>query len=335
MPAAATTADLPQSSRAAAASLPPRGRWLDIIAVGVLAGSMAGWAGAWHWLLDLTTHFRWYWLMLSVGGLATCLRWRRPTAVACFALAAVMNARDLLPYWLPRSADPPTATAGDDRRVFVISMNVHRVNDDATAAVAYLRDRQPDVVAVLEVDADWATALDGLADLFPHRLIRPRSDNFGIALLSRWPLDDVEVVAFCETGFPSILATVRRPAGGFRFIATHPYPPFNARCTDQLVAHLDGVAEAAATATLPCIVAGDFNAAPWSRPYRRLVAKSGLADSALGRGVQPTWHAHLPAPRIPIDHVLVPADATVLRREVGPDIGSDHFPVEAEIVLPP
>jgi len=50
--------------------------------------------------------------------------------------------------------------------------------------------------------------------------------------------------------------------------------------------------------------------------------------------VQDTWHAHLPAPRIPIDHVLVPPEATVLRREVGPDIGSDHLPIEAEIVLP-
>jgi len=200
--------------------------------------------------------------------------------------------------------------------------------------MAYLRDRRPDVVAVLEVDADWATALDGLADVFPHRVIRPRTDNFGIALLSRWPLDDVEVVAFTDTGFPSIVATVRRPAGDFRFIATHPYPPFNARSTDQLVTHLGGVAAAAVASSLPCLVAGDFNATPWSRPFRRLVATSGLVDSALGRGVQATWHAHLPAPRIPIDHVLVPPEATVLRREVGPDIGSDHFPIEAEIVLP-
>jgi endonuclease/exonuclease/phosphatase (EEP) superfamily protein YafD len=222
----------------------------------------------------------------------------------------------------------------DGRRILVISMNVHRVNDDTTAAVAYLRDRQPDVVAVLEVDADWAAALDSLAEAFPHRVIRPRPDNFGIALLSRWPLDDVELVSFSETGFPSIVATVRRPAGDFRFIATHPYPPFDARCTDQLLTHLDGVAEVAEASSLPCLVAGDFNATPWSRPFRRLVATSGLVDSALGRGVQATWHAHLPAPRIPIDHVLVPPEATVLRREVGPDIGSDHFPIEAEITLP-
>jgi endonuclease/exonuclease/phosphatase (EEP) superfamily protein YafD len=334
MPAAAPATDMLAANAVAEPRRSSDGRWIDVVAVGVLAGSLAGWAGSWHWLLDLTTHFRWYWLVLSLGGLIACLRWRRPTAVACLALAAVANTRDLLPYWLPKTAPTSAMVDREDRRVFVISMNVHRVNDDATAAVAYLRDRQPDVVAVLEVDADWATALDGLADLFPHRVIRPRIDNFGIALLSRWPLDDVEIVAFSETGFPSILATVRRPAGDFRIIATHPYPPFNARCTDQLVTHLDGVASAAAASSLPCLVAGDFNAAPWSRPYRRLVARSGLVDSALGRGVQATWHAHLPAPRIPIDHVLVPPEATVLRREVGPDIGSDHFPVEAEIVLP-
>lgn len=318
-------------------STPParqHGRWFDAVAAGVLAGSLAGLAGEWHWFLDLTTHFRWYWFVLSMAGLVACLRWRRPTAVACLAIAAAANARDLLPYWLPRSQAAAAVSDADGRRLVVISMNVHRVNDDATAAVAYLRARRPDAVAVLEVDAHWAAALDGLADLFPHRVIRPRDDNFGIAVLSRSPLADVEERVFCATGYPSLLVTVRREAGDVRLVATHPFPPFNARCTNLLVEHLDGVAAAVAASPLPCVVAGDLNAAPWSRPFRRLVAASGLVDSALGRGVRPTWHAHLPAPRIPIDHVLVPPGAVVLRREVGPDIGSDHFPVEVELILP-
>ena len=85
---------------------------------------------------------------------------------------------------------------------------------------------------------------------------------------------------------------------------------------------------------LPCPAGGDFNATPWCRAFRRLVSASGLVDTALGRGVQTTWNARYPAPRIPIDHVLVPPTAIVLRRQVGPDVGSDHFPVEAEFVLP-
>jgi endonuclease/exonuclease/phosphatase (EEP) superfamily protein YafD len=50
--------------------------------------------------------------------------------------------------------------------------------------------------------------------------------------------------------------------------------------------------------------------------------------------VQPTWSARLPFGRIPIDHIFAPPDATVVRREIGPDVGSDHFPVEAELILP-
>jgi hypothetical protein len=77
--------------------------------VAVLVGSGAGWFGRWHWLLDLTTHFRWYWLLAALGGLAACLRWPRPTAVACLAVAVVINARDLMPAWLPPAAAKPAA----------------------------------------------------------------------------------------------------------------------------------------------------------------------------------------------------------------------------------
>ncbi|MCE9632537.1 MAG: endonuclease/exonuclease/phosphatase family protein [Planctomycetia bacterium] len=314
------------------------GRWLDAFAIAVLAGTIAGWCGRWYWLFDLASHFRSSWLLLAGAGLVACMRWPRPIAAACLVIAALGNVREMLPYWLSAESPAASATVGEraarDRDVVVIAMNVRRINDDPTAAIAYLRGRRPDVVAVLEVDEQWAEALDTLGDLFPHRIIRPRPDNFGLAVLARWPLDDQEIVVFSTTGFPSIIATVRGPAGDFRFIATHPYPPFNAQATVALGEHLAGVADVAAASPLPCIVAGDLNATPWSLPFRTLVARSGLIDTALGRGVQATWNARYPIPRIPIDHILAPRGTRVLRREVGPDIGSDHFPVEAELILP-
>lgn len=304
---------------------------LTAAAVGVLLGSAAGFLGGWHWLLDLTTHFRWYWFLLALGGLALAAALRRPAATLLCAAALVINARDLLPYWLPA---PPAAAAADRRPVRLAVMNVHRVNRTTAAALDHVRSRRPDVLAVLEVDDRWATALADLADVFPHRMIVPRPDNFGIAILSRWPLADARVAEFTATGYPSLVATVRHEAGDFRFIATHPYPPFDGPATVQLVAHLDGVAAEAAASTIPCVVAGDLNATPWSRGFRRLVAAAGLRDTALGLGVPGTYHAGLPAPRIPIDHVLVPAGSVVLRRGVGPAVGSDHFPVEADVILP-
>lgn len=330
----------PPAAPAAHVVAPPAVRsrvsWLDAFGIAVLAGTAAGWCGRWHWLCDLASHFRWYWLLLALAGLVASSRWRRPVAATCLALAAVGNAREMLPYWMPSVAMPTASAEGPlgDRGLVVISMNVHRLNDDTAPAVAYLRDRRPDLVAVLEVDSLWADALDRLDDLFPYRLIRARPDNFGIAVLSRWPLVDSEVATFSDTGFPSIVTTVRGQAGDFRFIATHPYPPFDAQATEALGEHLAGVADAALAAPLPCIVAGDLNATPWSLPFRTLLARAGLRDTALGHGVQATWNCRLPAPRIPIDHILVDQEIAVVRRRIGPDVGSDHLPVEAELILP-
>jgi len=306
---------------------------MRVFAVAVLAGTVAGWCGRWHWLLDLASHFRSTWLLLAIVGLGASLRWRSAVAAVCLAVAAAGNVVEMLPYWLPARSDP-VAAADLTRRVVVVAANVHSQNDDPTAAAAYLRARRPDVAAVVEVDPAWGDALEGLADVFPHRVVWPRTDNFGVAVLSRWPLKDVDVVEFGAPGHPSIVATVHADAGPFRFIATHPSPPFDGPATAALTTHLAGVAAAAAASPLPCVVAGDLNATPWSRPFRQLVANGGLRDTALGRGVQATWNARFPAPRIPIDHILGPPGAVVLARKVGPDIGSDHFPVEAELVLP-
>ncbi len=312
------------------------GAAFDLVAAGIAIGSLAGLAGAWNWICDLTTHFRWYWMLLTMGGLAVCLRWRRPTAVGCLAVALVANGRDLLPYWLPTAIGVAAHADGQAVRehLRVTTVNVHRINEETDDVAAFLVDRQPDVVAVLEVDDKWAAMIDGLGDRWPHRVVEPRPDNFGIAVLSRWPLDEVMLPTYTSTGYPSIVATVRRDGGAFRFIATHPFPPFNAGDTRQLTEHLDGVAATVASSSLPCIVAGDFNATPWSRPFRRLIAESGLVDSGLGWGMHPTWHTRRPAPRIPIDHILVPPGTEVVCRRVGPYVGSDHYPVEADLILP-
>jgi endonuclease/exonuclease/phosphatase (EEP) superfamily protein YafD len=120
-----------------------------------------------------------------------------------------------------------------------------------------------------------------------------------------------------------------------RLFATHPLSPLTPARWTSLFEDLRTLADMAAAAPRPCIVAGDFNATPWSAAYRVFTAVSGLRDTALGRGVQATWNAWLPAPRIPIDHVFASPDVAVARRAVGPDVGSDHFPVEVTLVLPP
>ena len=301
---------------------------IDLTAAAVAAATLAGFAGRWHWLLDLTSHFRWYWLLAAVGCLTAAVWKRRWAAGAAALLAVALNLVPILPYWLPSDqAD------GGGAPLEIISLNVLADNTDTDRTIAYLRHRGADVVVLLEVSRTWADALDELDALYPHRVVEPRDDKFGIAVLSQWPLEEPRVITPAD-GPPAVVTVLRREASACLLVAVHPPAPVSADWSAWRDTQLAAFGQLVAVADRPTILAGDLNATPWCFGFRRLVATSGLRDSAVGRGIQATWNAHRPVPRIPIDHVLVSPDILVLSREVGRDVGSDHLPVEARVSLP-
>lgn len=307
------------------------GRWVDGAGIAVLAVTLLGWCGRWHWICDLTANFRWYWLLAAVGGLAVCLRWRRPVAIGCLVLATIGNGLELLPYWLPA---PAATTSARSEPLTIVTFNVLWSNANQAGVVAWLLDRDADVVALLEMDGAWLAAAEPLLAHYPHRVIRTREDPFGIVLLSKRPFLSADVVEFGGLPLPSIVARLDHDGGPVTIVATHPPPPKTGGFAEARDAALRELGEFVAATGSSCIVVGDLNATPWSAAFRGLVRAGGLRDSGLGRGLHPTWNARLWAPRIPIDHVLVPAGAAVLDRHVGPDLGSDHLPVTVTLSLP-
>ena len=77
------------------------------------------------------------------------------------------------------------------------------------------------------------------------------------------------------------------------------------------------------------IVMGDFNSTPWS-DVQTAFRKATWLDN---RGpLVATWPAQIPAPfRVPIDTVFVGGGLTLRDLRAGPNLGSDHLPVIAEI----
>ncbi len=308
----------PQRARAA----------FDLPAWGLAAATLAGFAGRWHWLLDLTSHFRWYWLLATLVWFAVTSRRRSRLATACLVFAVGANTWAILPYWLP-SARP--ATTGD--RLTIVSLNLLVDNPHEDRVLAYLRHENADVVVLLEVSHAWADALVELEPLYPYRVVEPRRDPFGIAVLSKLPLTEPRVVEFAG-GSPAIITGLPVGKAGCLLMAAHPLAPVSADWSARRDAQLEAMGAQAGEEPRPVIVAGDLNTTPWGYGFRQLMAPRGLRDSALGRGVQSTWHARYWAPRIPIDHIVVSPDIGVEARTVGPDVGSDHLPVEATLVVP-
>ncbi len=81
----------------------------------------------------------------------------------------------------------------------------------------------------------------------------------------------------------------------------------------------------------PVVVAGDFNAGPWSHGFQDFMAKTGLTRHAT---LAPTWPAWpIALPQVALDHILVSGDLAVVRGGTGPAVGSDHLPVVAEVAM--
>ena len=173
----------------------------------------------------------------------------------------------------------------------------------------------------------WLDALGELEGRYPHRLERPREDNFGIALLSRFPFDQMETRPL-GYDVEAILARFTLGSLPTAVVLAHPVPPvggFAARLRNRQLAAL-----AALRAEDPAsefILLGDLNTSPWSAPYRRLEAAAGLRNAARGLGWFPSWPAWAPWLRIPIDHCLLSPGLRATDFRLGPDTGSDHFPV--------
>ena len=288
----------------------------------IISAGLAASPGTLAWLIDLASHWQWMYLVGLVLGCIVLMfndrRWALP-------LLAVP-----LP-WL--TASEPAPVVGQVRIsaanvLTVASANVNLANRDTEGLIRWLAKDAPGVLVLHEVSADYAKALDELPG-YPYRNLAPSGDPFGIAILSRFPLEQAQVVVD-EDGIPHIEAQLDWNGRTVGLTSWHPMPPISPHDHSMRNRQLRSLAETANRSGKPAIIAGDLNATPWSNAF------SGLDQAGFRRatGLTPTWPAAGSGLMgIPIDHVLVTSHWSVVERKIGPNLGSDHFPVMVRIAL--
>ncbi|NLE65874.1 MAG: hypothetical protein GX608_00455 [Lentisphaerae bacterium] len=305
-----------------------------IFAAGCLAGlaTAAGFFGAWWWRMDLLSHFRVQYAaaLLAAAAAAAMLRRRAPSAL--FALLCAINAALVLPLYI--GAGQPCVPEGlPGARARILMLNVHTSCRAHDRVLALVREENPDVVVLEEVNARWIAALSELAATHTNTVLCPAEDNFGLALYSRLPMRDGREIILGKAGVSSIEAEFELGGRPFRILATHTLPPVSRACAALRDQQLGEVAEYCRRVSAPMALVGDLNASPWSHGFRLLRDCSGLRDSMPGFGFQATWPAHNALFRIPLDHCLVSDSVRVLDRRIGRATGSDHLPVVIDIEL--
>lgn len=296
--------------------------------------TLASLLGKVWWVFDLATHFRVQYLAVGLVLIACAAVLRHYRLAFAFAACLAPHVWAIFTYPAPAHA-VAIARPHDSHTLRVTSINVHAANKDYGKVIAYVDRAQPDILIILEAQGGWRDFVADFRVRFRHAAPRNWNDGSGLLLFSRYPIVDHEVVYPRGVTFPYLVATLDVSGRRVTVFAVHPPSP-----RDGILSHLRNfqlkqLSKAASLAKGKghVIAAGDFNLTPWSAHYGKFVRRSGLRN-AMGRDRwRPTWPTYFPVAGVPIDHVFVGPGIRVNRFRRGPDVGSDHRPVTADITL--
>lgn len=305
--------------------------WGLITACGVIATGATGlgFLGQFSWFFDLFSHFRvQLFVTLSlVAGLILIHRELRASAI--FGLCAIVNLCTIVPFYF--GSAPASAAHPPSLRAMLVNVNTEAGQPDKVAKA--IQQFNPDIVLLEEISDRWLSELSPALTPYLHSKAISREDNFGIGLFSKYPLITSAIHYIGDSEVPSVVAEIQSQGGRFTVIGTHPLPPVSAQNSRLRDEQLYLLADVVTKAESPVLLLGDLNATPWSYAFRRLVRESGLRDSSKGHGFQPTWPTFMQLLLIPIDHCLYGSGIHVTSKRVGPNVGSDHYPLIVEFAL--
>ncbi len=337
----------------AGAFRPParRGRavwaWAAAIACIALALVCAGciWLLADHWWPATTLLFgpRWVLLLPLALLVPATLLWDR-RALVPLALAGVVMAGPVVGLrsgWRRLLVSPDAA-----RDLRVMTFNVDGGTSLRMTAAAMLRNWRVDVAAFQECGGALQVEIAALQGW--HADVRG-----SLCLISRFPIREraeMDREAFEAAGGSGLVETDALEVQGrlVHFTNVHletPRAGFEQIRAGNLLSGVPKLGEKSLLREIeqrrahrwvdqyppPRLVAGDFNSPPESPIFRAAWARWQNAFSLAGTGLGGTrlngWI------RARIDHILLDDRWTVVRSWLGPDVGSDHLPLLAEVRL--
>ncbi len=301
--------------------------WCAVVLLSLVGGgvSLLGLGGAHWWIFDLCSNFQGQYFgfqVLCLLGLLVLRRFRWALLPAVFLILPCWN---LAPYCIPQK-DAPLLS----RPLRVLSFNVLLTNTRYADTLHWVQQTNPDIAFFPEVTPSWALGLDPLKTTMPHSIIHAETLNFGFALFSKYPIVGHVLVPSRFHGITMVQVTLDVEGRELLFFGMHPPSPLSADFSEARDDAFKELAKQLLGETRPVVVAGDFNATPWSHAVAPL-QNVGLRNSMLGRGFSATWRRNIPLVAIPIDQILLSGPIGTEARWTGPDLGSDHWPVVGDL----
>ncbi|MDR3508119.1 MAG: endonuclease/exonuclease/phosphatase family protein [Caulobacteraceae bacterium] len=312
--------------------------WIMLaVAATCLAIGLLGQAGRLDFRLDLLNQLCPLWLAPGLAAAAIAVlsggRRRLPGAIIAGALiliGGILLGPDLLAH--------RTRSAPRHDMLRVVQFNVMKENQDTISAVDWIIAQHADVIVLEEAAGDAGAIADALKRLYPYAADCSTNGLCSTMILSRLPPTDSRPLARDDPenrrGLSAVWASFASPAGPYTVVGVHLMRPWPmGKQHDQLRELGDDIAGLPSNRL---IIAGDFNASPWSMALREEDRRFGLERRT--RLIR-TWPARFddarqqstPFPLLALDQIYAgPGWATVSMRR-GPSLGSDHYPLVIDL----
>jgi vancomycin resistance protein VanJ len=243
-------------------------------------------------------------------------------------------------------------------RLRVMTYSLHAPNEDGFRMIEFIRTVKPDVVVFQEATNDYVRELGpAVASELPYSVTAGTdTDHSGTAIWSRYPLSDAQPIQISPRGNQTIRARLSTGERTLWVYAIHlANPTGNTRDENAVLAmvrydptvrdaELDWLIDETSGLTDPFVIAGDFNTAAGSRPYRSFPATWHDAFGEVGRGFGNTFPAplheqsrgsrfYLPVPVLRIDYILSSEAIRPIRAWTTEIRLSDHLATLADLDL--
>lgn len=307
------------------------GNTIFLLVTTLLIGfSLAGYLGEFNQYLELTSHFKVQYFLLTLIPVIffTLKRYRLGLILSLFCL--LINLVEIAPWYLPHLFNPPVA-AGETIRVLL--SNIDKYNAQYPQVIAMVQQENPDIAVLLEVGKDGVKQLESLREQFPYFMAHQDVDIDGTAIYSKLPLLNPTVQSL-GGGRKAVLADITSKNQSTSIIAVHPSNAVGKAYVEECNRQLMAIADYVRGLKQSVVLIGDLNTTMWSPYYKRSIGTTQLRNTRSGFGILPTWKIIHPFFAIPIDHCLVTPDIQVISLHTGRPIGSDHLPLITELRLP-
>src|SRR5690606_8898423 len=175
------------------------------------------------WLTDIFSHFKLQYVIILVLILlpyALVSVRRKLLPVILIIIIIIWNASFIVPLYIQNR----TITENSGSSLSILSMNLLASNTNYSEALELIREKDPDIIILLELSPQWNLEIEKLYTSYPFQLMHPQTNNFGIGILSRIPL--MAKVSNPGKGFPpSIFGKLQVNGHPLSLLATHPVPP--------------------------------------------------------------------------------------------------------------